>query len=208
MLDLAVLGLLAESPLHGYELRKRLSGVLGPFRALSYGSLYPCLRRLQAAGYIEEAEPHADAPLLTGRRGRVVYRLTGDGKDRLAELLAETGPTAFEDGSFDVHFAFFGRTPADVRLRVLEGRRARLLERRESARQAAARRRERLDTWTSELQRHGLEAVDREVRWLSDLIDNERRRPADAPDAVPAPDPTPTSSPARQPGSTSEENST
>ena len=42
-LELAVLGLLHESPLHGYELRKRLNVVLGWSRVLSYGSLYPAL---------------------------------------------------------------------------------------------------------------------------------------------------------------------
>ena len=48
MLELAILGLLIESPMHGYELRKRLTGLLGAFRAFSYGSLYPALRRMQA----------------------------------------------------------------------------------------------------------------------------------------------------------------
>ena len=48
VLELAILGLLLESPMHGYELRKRLTGLLGAFRAFSYGSLYPALRRMQA----------------------------------------------------------------------------------------------------------------------------------------------------------------
>ncbi|PWQ83484.1 PadR family transcriptional regulator, partial [Enterococcus faecium] len=52
MLELAILGLLQESPMHGYELRKRLTGLLGAFRAFSYGSLYPALRRMQAAGLL------------------------------------------------------------------------------------------------------------------------------------------------------------
>ena len=39
VLELAVLGLLHESPLHGYELRKRVNTLLGPLRAISYGSL-------------------------------------------------------------------------------------------------------------------------------------------------------------------------
>ena len=52
MLELAILGLLLESPMHGYELRKRLTGLLGAFRAFSYGSLYPALRRMQADGLI------------------------------------------------------------------------------------------------------------------------------------------------------------
>src|SRR6266508_5264587 len=49
VLELAILGLLHESPMHGYELRKQLTTKLGAFRAaISYGSLYPTLRRLQA----------------------------------------------------------------------------------------------------------------------------------------------------------------
>ena len=50
---------------------------------------------------------------------------------------------------------------------------------------ATARNRERLDTYTQALQRHGLEGVEREVRWLNELIDNEnqtrRGGSADAP---------------------------
>ena len=49
-LELAVLGLLHESPLHGYELRKRLNLLLGWTRVLSYGSLYPALKRMLAPG--------------------------------------------------------------------------------------------------------------------------------------------------------------
>jgi len=55
VLDLAILGLLHESTMHGYELRKQLAAKLGAIRAaISYGSLYPTLRRLQAAGLIVE----------------------------------------------------------------------------------------------------------------------------------------------------------
>jgi DNA-binding PadR family transcriptional regulator len=176
MLEFAVLGLLHQSPMHGYELRKRLNAVLGAFRAFSYGSLYPCLRRMKAAGWISEDQPVSAeaAPVLTGRRGKVVYKLAAEGKERLQELLAEAGPSAWEDETFGVHFAFFAQTDADVRLRILEGRRSRLEQRREGVRTALARRRERLDAYTLELQRHGLESVEREVRWLNELIATER----------------------------------
>src|SRR5216684_3929047 len=105
--------------MHGYELRKRLYTVLGAFRALSYGSLYPCLHELEAAGLIaaeqDEAEPPAPAGTARARAGRrslKVYRLTADGKERLAELLGEGGPAAWDDDGFGVHFAFFGQTRA------------------------------------------------------------------------------------------------
>ncbi|GAA3168686.1 PadR family transcriptional regulator [Planomonospora alba] len=176
MLELAVLGSLHETPLHGYELRKRLNALLGMFRAFSYGSLYPCLRQLLADGLIVEEEPAAESAVpLTGRRSKIVYKLTAEGKERLQELLTQAGPSAWEDESFGIHFAFFRHTEAEVRLRILEGRRSRLEERLDAVRTALARTRERLDSYTLELQRHGLESVEREVRWLNELIETERR---------------------------------
>jgi DNA-binding PadR family transcriptional regulator len=178
VLELAVLGLLHENPMHGYELRKRLNALLGALRAFSYGSLYPCLKQLLTEGLIaDEADepPGAAGRARAGRRSKIVYRLTADGKERLQNLLAEAGPAAWDDDGFGVHFAFFGQTRADVRLRILEGRRTRLEERLEGVRAALARTRERLDSYTLELHRHGLESVEREVRWLNELIDSERR---------------------------------
>jgi hypothetical protein len=80
-----------------------------------------------------------------------------------------------------VHFAFFAQTDADVRLRILEGRRRRVEERRDGLRAALARTREKLDRYTLQLQEHGLDAVEREVRWLNELIDTERQEQAAAP---------------------------
>src|SRR3712207_7651904 len=89
--------------------------------------------------------------------------------ERFARLMSDAGPASWEDDNFDVRFAFFGRTDRDIRLRILEGRRARMQERLSRAQQQLAASRER-DTYTEELQRHGVESVEREVRWLSDLI--------------------------------------
>ncbi len=174
VLELAVLGLLHETPMHGYELRKRLNSVLGAFRAFGYGSLYPCLKNLLADGLIAEETPAETAKPLAGRRSKIVYRLTADGKERLQDLLSEAGPASWEDDGFGVRFAFFGQTRADIRLRILEGRRSRLEERVEAFRAALSRTRERVDSYTLELQRHGLESVEREVRWLNELIASER----------------------------------
>ena len=164
--------------MHGYELRKRLNAVLGAFRALSYGTLYPCLKDLVARGWIQPSQAlggGATGPATAGSsRARIVYELTADGKERLQDLLAEAGPAAWEDESFDVRFAFFARTDAAVRLRILEGRRTRLEERLDNVRAAAGRARDRMDGYTLALQQHGLEAAEREVRWLNELIETER----------------------------------
>ena len=175
VLEFAVLGLLHESPLHGYELKKRLDAVLGRMRAFSYGSLYPCLTKLEQAGYITR-----DASGGAGRRSKVVYKLTAEGKEHFQELANEAGPSQWEDDAFGVHFAFFSHTDAETRMRILEGRRSRLEEQREGLRARLTRAREALDAYTLALQNHGLESVDREVRWLNELIAVERTGGLDA----------------------------
>ncbi|MDQ1720249.1 MAG: hypothetical protein QOE71_476 [Pseudonocardiales bacterium] len=180
MLEIAVLGLLNESPMHGYELRKRLASLLGAFRAFSYGSLYPTLRRLQEAGWIDEEAPLEQTPApsagFAGRskRGKRVYKLTAEGKEHFATLLAEVGPEAYDDEGFGTRLAFFAQTRSDIRLQILEGRRQRMTEQADGMRTSLARTRERMDRYTLQLQEHGLESADREVRWLSELIESER----------------------------------
>ncbi|MBA0046726.1 PadR family transcriptional regulator [Mycobacterium sp. NPDC050853] len=168
MLELAILGLLLESPMHGYELRKRLTGLLGAFRAFSYGSLYPALRRMQADGLIEEDSAPAGTTVLL--RGKRVYQMTAAGRARFSELVADTGPQNYTDDGFGVHLAFFNRTPAEARMRILEGRRRQVEERREGLREAVTRASSSFDRYTKQLHQLGLESSEREVKWLNDLI--------------------------------------
>lgn len=175
-LEFAILGLLHESPLHGYEIRKRLAGVLGPFRAISYGSLYPALKDLLARGLIGEAGADV-TPALSSKRARIVYAITAEGKEHFHELVRTTGPDAWEDEGFAARLAFFSLTPEEVRLRILEGRRSRLEERLALLRESLSRSVERMDSYTLQLQQHGLDGVEREVRWLNELIDTERNTP-------------------------------
>jgi len=171
VLELAILGLLLESPMHGYELRKRLTGLLGAFRAFSYGSLYPALRRMQTDGLIAEDAAPEGAVL---RRARRVYQLTDIGRQRFTELVADTGPQNYTNDGFGVHLAFFNRTPAAARMRILEGRRRQVEERREGLRDAIARASNSLDRYTRQLHQLGLESSEREVNWLNELIAAER----------------------------------
>jgi DNA-binding PadR family transcriptional regulator len=68
---MAILGLLKEQPMHGYDLRKRLRSYFGLLSSLSFGSLYPALARLQQEGAVrevtnEETPPTGDIVTLTG----------------------------------------------------------------------------------------------------------------------------------------------
>ena len=178
ILELAVLGLLHESPMHGYELRKRLNAALGAFRALSYGTLYPCLKDLVARGWIDRGRRAQD-------RRRARRHSPAAGQDRLqadrggqGAVRRSCSPTAGPGGlggraTSASTSRSSGGPSAAVRLRILEGRRTRLEERLEQVRGSLARSRERLDSYTLELQQHGLESVEREVRWLNELIETE-----------------------------------
>jgi DNA-binding PadR family transcriptional regulator len=124
------------------------------------------------------------------RRQRIVYQITPAGRQYFGEEITDSGPAAWEDDNFNMRFAFFSRTDADIRLRILEGRRTRLQERLDRARYAAG----GDDQYLSELRRHSIESVEREVRWLTDLINAERSNdhpgsvadaPTEAPDSGP-----------------------
>ncbi len=170
-IELAVLGLLHEGPMHGYELRKRLNLMLGWGRLLSYGSLYPALKKMLRNGLIEEAPSHR---VPSNRRQRIVYEVTDQGTAEFERLMSEVGPTAWEDDNFDIRFRFFSSTDMEIRLRVLEGRRSRLQERLDRVQRELAMTQKEVDRYAAELQRHGVESVEREVKWLSELIQAER----------------------------------
>lgn len=76
MLEFAILGLLKEHSMHGYDLRRHLRDDFGVLANLSFGSLYPALSRLERSGAIrsigsgEVSETGLEAPvLLTGSLG-------------------------------------------------------------------------------------------------------------------------------------------
>ncbi len=162
--------------MHGYELRKRLNLMLGWGRVLSYGSLYPALKKMLRGNLIEEATTTLTA---VSRRPRIVYQVTERGTDEFERLMSEVGPTAWEDDNFDIRFAFFGRTDMEIRLRVLEGRRTRLQERLDRVQSQLSLTEKEVDRYSAELQRHGVESAQREVQWLSDLINAERNAPTE-----------------------------
>lgn len=176
-LDLALLGLLVDVPMHGYELRSRLIELLGTVRSYSYGSLYPALRRLEAAALVEVEQPQIDPDSLplTSKRRRVTYHITASGKQHLDALLAEAGPQSSTDEGFGIHLAFFPKTTVEARLRILRARRRRVEERTEGLRTSATSAAQRMDEYTLQLHQLAMEASDREVKWLSDLISREEQ---------------------------------
>ncbi len=188
MLELAVLGLLKERAMHGYELRKQLTQRLGFFWTVSFGSLYPTLRKLERRGWVEKAKP---APT-TGRR-KQVYRITAAGEREFMALLEE-GVASGEEDKFPLRFVFFRYLRPELRIRALERRKAYLQERLEEGHRTLTKARHgRADTYTLSLMRHGVDVTQRDIEWLDELIAAERgwvgeQPPADGP-AADAPPP-------------------
>lgn len=169
MLELAILGLLKESSMHGYQLKKHLSDTLGSFWQVSYGSLYPALKRLQRDGAVEMIFPKDEV----GRR-KNVYRITAKGEAMFAELLERAGAEASQDDGFSVRLAFFQYLKPETRIRLLERRRAYLEGRFADIKRSVAAYRERIDGYTLSLMNHQLAATENDIRWLDGLIQAEQ----------------------------------
>lgn len=169
VLETMILGILADGPTHGYELRRRLAIILGPLRTLSFGSLYPGLKRLASTGDIERVS----VPKST-RRSTAVYAITEQGQRRLGSWLQGHSPADWDDEGFLIRMAFFSRTEARIRLRILQGRRTRLEERLASIGETLEVSRKHLDTYVELLQRHSVEGTQREMSWIDELIRAEQ----------------------------------
>lgn len=202
MLELAILGLLKELPLHGYELKKRLNDTLGHVWGVSYGSLYPALARLERMGAIEVVDPPAAAPagipipatgsiageaaaarlrrpLRRSGRTRKAYRLAAAGHALFDELLrADPAPGTDENRAFALKLAFCRHLDSPGRLEILRRRRDQLAEKLARARQASAG-----DRYTRALIEHETTTAERDLEWVDSLIAAERG-PIDAGDSM------------------------
>ena len=179
MLELPVLGLLKERAMHGYELRKQLGTMLGPFWQVSWGSLYPTLRRLAKLGAVEKVV-EKQAPRVskrgrthgTGRR-KTVYRVTPVGDETFTRLLGETGAAADAE-HFTLKLAFFRYLEPETRVALLERRRAYLQEKLAQFKSNLLHYRERMDNYAFTLQSHDMATTESDIAWIDELISRER----------------------------------
>ena len=156
MLDLAILGLLEERDLHGYEIRRQLREHLGLLANVSFGSIYPALTRLEKSGAVVATEGATAAGSTAGHRPpRRPARSSGElAVLRARRALPHPGPAgqegvpdhrrrparsspscwpgsaAADDArSFGLRLAFARHLAPQARLTLLERRRALLVQR-------------------------------------------------------------------------------
>jgi DNA-binding PadR family transcriptional regulator len=203
VLELAILGVLQEQPLHGYELKKRLSEMLGSFWGVSFGSLYPALRRLERAEAIEvvaaltaESAPSTGAgtrpmpptgslkgeaaaarlrlvPKASSRRPRKAYRITPRGQAQFIELLS-ADDTGDDERLFTLKLAFCRFLDAPARMELLSRRRTELADRLAKADRPH---RAAVDRYTRSLLEHHTRSTERDLEWIDDLINQEATAP-------------------------------
>jgi len=176
-----VLGLLKEQDMHGYELKKRLSELYGFSGTVSFGSLYPALARLEAAGAVRAlapaggASPPSVAAVLAERRAsrrRKVYSITARGAELFQQLLMTDRGADDDERLFNLRLAFARYLPPGARLGLFERRRALLGEKlAQLATRARARRDDRYARLLAERQQ---DTLARDVSWLERLITEER----------------------------------
>jgi len=116
--ELLILGLLKESPRHGYEIKKKIKEILSLFAGIDVKSVYYPLKILEQKDLIQKH---------TGQQGRrpvrFIYRLTPKGQMRFEELLSESF-LIFKRPQFslDLSLYFLGYINPDIGRRRLRGR--------------------------------------------------------------------------------------
>lgn len=197
VVELAVLGVLREGDLHGYELRKRVRELLGHGSSVSFGSLYPALARLERDGLVREVEPDetGGTPIpmtgslsgelaafrarrrprtVRGARQRKVFGLTPAGEARLGDLVAEPGE---DDRTFGVKLALCRWCDPATRLALFERRRAALAERLATTHRSTTGPHGALDRYRRSLLEREADVTERDLAWLDGLIAAEHESP-------------------------------
>ncbi|MDQ4149215.1 MAG: PadR family transcriptional regulator [Actinomycetota bacterium] len=168
MIDTAILGLLKDRAMHGYELKKELTAQLGQYWQVSYGSLYPAVRRLEKCGAVERIYPAQDVA-----RRKNIYRITEAGEELFKRRLREH-PTVLDDMRFGVRLAFFRYMTTSDRVDLLERRRAYLTEKIADLKEKLRAYRERLDAYTYRLLEHRVDTTRADIEWIDRLIAEEK----------------------------------
>ncbi len=168
LIELAILGLLKQKPMHGYELKKELTAQLGQFWQASWGSLYPALSRLEKQEAVERIFPKEDV-----KRRKNIYRITKHGEKLFQNSLSEHSAISDAAG-FGLKLAFFRYMKPDARVDLLERRRAYLKEKLAETREKLRAYKERIDQYTYTLMEHDVDVTTADIAWIERLITEEK----------------------------------
>ncbi len=164
--ELILLGLLKESPKHGYEIKKKIKEILALFEGMDFKSIYYPLEVLEKKGLVVK---HIDR--IGKRPKRFIYELTSKGRIRFDELLAKSFLN-FKRPQFSLDLSLYFLNNIAPRI-VARRLRARL----HILKNLSAKLKQMVDSCTKKkllpiyrILTHNLQMVETETKFLSDLI--------------------------------------
>ncbi len=163
--ELILLGLLKESPKHGYEIKKKAEDIASLFAGLNLGSIYYPLRVLEKKGLVVKRVTRS------GKRPlRLVYELTPKGRSRFKDLVSEsflnfTRPQF----SLDLSLYFLDAIEPAIAKRRLRARMVILKKLSSSLRKSINSLFRRKPSSLARILEHNLEMVETEYRFLAKL---------------------------------------
>jgi DNA-binding PadR family transcriptional regulator len=174
-LDILILAMIRDTPRHGYDIKKRVGGVLGLGVSLNNNILYPALRRFEAEGAVKSKLQQQD-----GSPARRVFQLTARGDELLRNMLEDfPAERAESDPEFLVRLAFFDLVDREVRLDILATRRQVLQDGLDHVGRMRKLLDPKRDRYPVSLVDFLLDRLDREIVWIDGLklqVTKERRR--------------------------------
>lgn len=170
MVEHVILGMLMEGRMSGYDIKKTTEQTVGLYYTISYGSLYPALKRLTKDGLIAEEE--------TGNsKNKKIYQLTDAGREQFLEWLREPlQPTRRE---FLVKIFFYDYLDESTRisnLQVYRGEQQAVLAKIKAVESIVSRELSAAPNkddyyYRVSVMHYGLQYYETELRWLDQLIE-------------------------------------
>jgi PadR family transcriptional regulator AphA len=167
-LKYALLGLLAESPKYGYEIKQKFEGALGNVWSVSYGQLYPTLRRLSELDWVTKKT----AP---GKKAaeKNIYSITAKGKKKLDEWLLKPLRTNYKvKDEFTLRFLFFDKIPREKVLAYLRSQQKKTVMQKENFQRTLVSIREEINFFLQAIIRKGIIHLEAENQWLEEVIND------------------------------------
>ena len=167
-LKFALLGLLSESPKYGYEIKQKFEGALGNVWSVSYGQLYPTLRRLSELEWVTKKT----AP---GKKAaeKNIYSITPTGIKKLNDWLLQPLRTSYRvKDEFTLKFLFFNKLPPEKVLNYLKKQQKKAVMQKEDFQRTLVALRDEIDFFLQALIRKGVIHLEAETQWLEEVIND------------------------------------
>ena len=165
-LKYALLGLLAEKPKYGYEIKQEFEGALGNVWSVSYGQLYPTLRRLSEMQWVtKETAPGKKAA------EKNIYSITSKGRRKLDEWLLRPLRSSYKvKDEFTLKFMFFDKLPRDKVLEYLKQQQKKTVMQKENFQRTLVSIKEELSFFLQAIIRKGIIHLEAENQWLEEVV--------------------------------------